>query len=63
LNIYSPDLIAMSPPRVGEIVRAGRNTRSTTRAIDAREQEVPIVVDVDELHTLEYEAHLVTIKE
>jgi hypothetical protein len=30
---------------------------------DAREKKIPIVVDVDELHTLEYEENLVTIEE
>jgi hypothetical protein len=35
--------------------RADRNTRSTSQATDAREKEIPIVVDVDEIHTPEYE--------
>ena len=30
---------------------------------DAKDQAVPIVVDVDELHTLEYTTNPVTIKE
>jgi hypothetical protein len=33
------------------------------RVTDAREKEVPIVVDVDEIHTPEYEANPVTIEE
>jgi hypothetical protein len=53
----------MSPPRFGAPSRADRNTRSTSWAIDAREKEIPIVVDVDEIHTLEYEANPVTIEE
>jgi hypothetical protein len=53
----------MSPPRVGVSGRAGRNTRSTTWEIDVREKEIPIVVDVDEIHTPEYEEHLVEIEE
>jgi hypothetical protein len=53
----------MSPPRVGEPGRADRNTRSTSRTTDAREKETPVVVDVDELHTPEYETNLVTVEE
>jgi hypothetical protein len=47
----------MSPPRVGESGRADRNTRSTARVTDAREKVTPVVVDVDELHTPEYETN------
>jgi hypothetical protein len=37
LNIYSIDLVAMSPPQVGEMGRAEKNTRITAQASDARE--------------------------
>jgi hypothetical protein len=37
--------------------------RSTTHTTDTREKEVLVVVDVDELHTPEYEANLVTVDE
>jgi hypothetical protein len=53
----------MSPPRVGESGRADRNTRSTARMTDTREKEVPIVVDVDEIHTPEYKTNPVTVEE
>jgi hypothetical protein len=39
------------------------STRSTYRATDAREKETPIVVDVDELHTAEYEKNPITVEE
>jgi hypothetical protein len=53
----------MSPSRFGELGRANRNTRSTTRMTDAREKETPVVVDVVELHTPEYETNPLTVKE
>lgn len=53
----------MSPPRVGELGRAGRNTHSTACVTDAREQATPVVVDVDELHTPEYETNPVIVEE
>jgi hypothetical protein len=40
-----------------------RNTRSTACMTDAREIEVPVVMDVDELHTPEYETNLVMVEE
>jgi hypothetical protein len=52
-----------SLPRVGELGRVDRNTRSTACATDAREQATPVVVDVDELHTPEYETNPVIVEE
>jgi len=62
-NIYSLDLIAMSPPQVGESGRASWNTRSTSRVKDVREKEVPIVVDVYGIFTPEYATNLAMIEE
>jgi hypothetical protein len=35
-----------------------RNMRSTTQVTDTSEKEIPIVVDVNEIHTLEYDSNL-----
>jgi len=39
------------------------NTRSTTQVTYARDQEIPIVVDVDEIHTPKYRENPMTIEE
>jgi hypothetical protein len=37
--------------------------KTSNRVTDAREKETPVVVDVDELHTPEYETNPVTVEE
>jgi hypothetical protein len=39
------------------------NTYSTARMIDSWEKVTPVVVDVNELHTLEYKTSLVIVEE
>jgi hypothetical protein len=51
----------MSPPRVGESSRTGQNTRSSARV--TRTQEMPTVMDVDEIHTPEYDPTTTHIEE
>jgi hypothetical protein len=53
----------MSPPRFGASGRAERNMRSISWVTDTREKEIPIVADVDEIHTPEYKENPMTIEE
>jgi hypothetical protein len=53
----------MSPPRVGASSRTRRNTQSSTRVPQTRTNEMPTVVDVDEIHTPEYEQTTLHVEE
>jgi hypothetical protein len=53
----------MSPPRVGAPSRTRRNTWSSTRVPQTRTNEMPTVVDVDEIHTPEYEQTTLHVEE
>jgi hypothetical protein len=53
----------MSPPRLAAPSITGRNTRSSTRVIDTGTQEMPTIVDVNVIHTLEYELNTIHIEE
>jgi hypothetical protein len=55
LEYFSLDFLTMSPPRVGVSRRAERNTQSSTRVPQNGSDEIPTVVDVDEIYTPEYE--------
>jgi hypothetical protein len=55
LEAYKSYFFAMSPPRVGASSRTRRSTQSSTRVPQTRTNEMPTVVDVDEIHTPEYE--------
>ena len=55
LEVYKSDFLAMSPPRVGMPSRTRQSTWCSTRVPQTRTSEMPTVVDVDEIHTLEYE--------
>jgi hypothetical protein len=53
----------MSLPQFGESGSTKRNTGSTAHTIDTREQEAPIVVYLDEIHTPEYEINPMAVEE
>jgi hypothetical protein len=53
----------MSPPRVGASRRTIRNTRSIARVEKIRTNEMPILVDVHEIHTAEYEQTTLHVEE
>jgi hypothetical protein len=63
LEVCSLDFISMSPPRVGASGMAGRNTRTRARVVQEGTEEVPTVVDVDEIHTPEYEPNTMRVEE
>jgi hypothetical protein len=44
----------MSPPRVGVLSREGRNTRTDAQVAQTGRKGMPTIVDVDEIHTLDY---------
>jgi hypothetical protein len=45
----------MSPPRVGASSRVGRNTRNNARVMQTGTEDMPTIMDVDEIHTPDYE--------
>jgi hypothetical protein len=63
IESFSLNLTTMSPPRVGAPSRTGRSTQSTTRGPQGRTSEMPTVVDVDEIHTPEYEQTTLHVEE
>jgi hypothetical protein len=63
LRACSSDLTTMSPPRVGAPSRTRRSTQSSTWVPQGRTNEMPTVVDVDEIHTPEYEKTTLHVEE
>jgi hypothetical protein len=53
----------MSPPRVGALRRTEWNKRCSAQVTKIRTQDMPIVMDVDEIHTPEYEPTTMHIEE
>jgi hypothetical protein len=53
----------MSPPHVRAPSGARRNTRSSARVTQTRTQHIPIVIDVDEINTPEYDPHTTQVVE
>ena len=51
----------MLPPHVGALIRVWQNMRSSARVIEM--QDMPTVVDVDEIHTPEYELTTMHVEE
>jgi hypothetical protein len=63
LEISSMDFSRMYPPRVGALSRVDRNTRSSDRVTKIGTEDMPKIVDVDEIHTPEYEPHTTQVEE
>jgi hypothetical protein len=55
LEACSLDFLAISPPRVGVPRRTRRNAWSSIWVPQTRTNEIPTVVDVDEIHIPKYE--------
>jgi hypothetical protein len=53
----------MSPPHVGASRRVRKNTRSSAWVIEIEMREIPIVVDVDDIHTPEYDPTTMHVEE
>jgi hypothetical protein len=63
IKFYSLDFISMSPPRVGAPGMASRNNITRSQATQVGIEEVPTIVDVDEIHTPEYEPNTMQVEE
>jgi hypothetical protein len=63
LEISSLYLSKMFPPRFGAPSMVGRNTRINAQVTQKGTQEMPTIMDVDEIHTPEYEPHNTQVKE
>jgi hypothetical protein len=63
LEACSYDFLTMSPPRVGALSRTRRNTWSSTWVPQTETNEMPTVVDVNKIHTLEYEHTTLYVEE
>jgi hypothetical protein len=63
LEVCSLDFINMSPSRVETSSRARRNTQSSSWVPQTRTRGMPTVLDVDEIHTPEYEPTMMHVEE
>jgi hypothetical protein len=63
LRACSLNLTTMSPPQVGAPSRTVRSTQSSTQGPQGEASEMPIVVDVDKIHTPEYEKTTLHVEE
>jgi hypothetical protein len=55
LELNSPNFRIISPPRVGVPSRVRRNTRNNAQAMKTGIEDMPTIVDVNEIHTSDYE--------
>jgi hypothetical protein len=55
LEAYKSNLFSMSPPRVEASRITRRRTLISTQVPQTETNEMPTMVDVDKIHTLEYE--------
>jgi hypothetical protein len=62
LEPNSPNFRRMSPPRVGVTSRVRHNTRNNARATQTWIEDMPTIVDVDEIYTSDYEPTTTWVK-